>query len=498
MSLFKKKNKSNDFLDAYNNKYGNAKSESISSSKIDYDKKIETTDSIETAPKTNTPVFKNKKQEIEYLKSRVSQLEAENTSLKAQNDELSALISDEAKELISLEDSLREKVADLTDMIDDLNSVVKDKRAELSSLKTEIEEKNSKILQLDDEILYQDFGLYKPKYNCINSDEYKEKINNVRQKQKNMIRDKLALNYYDNWTLDGSRSKGRAMNNDNMKIALLAFNGECDTLINKVKFNNVNRIEERINKIADKVNKLNQRNKISITGTYRQLKIEELHLCYEYEKKKQEEKEEMRRIREQEREQQKLQKEIEEARKKIKKEQAHYSKALEQLLKQIESASEKDTAALLEKKQEIEQHLNDIDVEIKNIDYREANQKAGYVYIISNIGSFGENIYKIGMTRRLDPQDRVDELGDASVPFRFDVHAMIFSEDAPALEASLHQAFESKKVNMVNNRKEFFNVTLDEIEEVVKKNYDKTVEFTRLPEAEQYRESEIIKKQMAS
>ena len=122
-----------------------------------------------------------------------------------------------------------------------------------------------------------------------------------------------------------------------------------------------------------------------------------------------------------------------------------------------------------------------------------SNAKAGYVYIISNIGSFGENVYKIGMTRRLDPMDRVDELGDASVPFNFDVHAMIFSDNAPALEAALHRAFENRKVNMINTRREFFNVTLEEIEAEVKKNYDKTVEFTRFPLAEQYRESQKIK-----
>lgn len=113
--------------------------------------------------------------------------------------------------------------------------------------------------------------------------------------------------------------------------------------------------------------------------------------------------------------------------------------------------------------------------------------KAGYVYIISNIGSFGKNIYKIGMTRRLEPQDRVDELGDASVPFNFDIHAMIFSDNAPALEAALHKAFDNKKVNMVNRRREFFNVTLDEIKEVIKQNFDKTVEFIDTPDAEQYR-----------
>lgn len=126
---------------------------------------------------------------------------------------------------------------------------------------------------------------------------------------------------------------------------------------------------------------------------------------------------------------------------------------------------------------------------LTDIDYRQANMRAGYVYIVSNIGSFGENVYKIGMTRRLDPQERIDELGGASVPFKFDVHAMIFSDDAPALEAALHRAFEDKKVNIVNQRREFFNVTLDEIKDVVKKNFDKTVEFIDIPDAEQYRVS---------
>lgn len=144
---------------------------------------------------------------------------------------------------------------------------------------------------------------------------------------------------------------------------------------------------------------------------------------------------------------------------------------------------------MLEKKEEIENQLSNLQQALDDVDYREANQKAGYVYVISNIGAFGENVYKIGMTRRLDPMERVDELGDASVPFNFDVHAMIFSEDAPKLEAALHKAFEDRKLNMVNTRREFFRVTLDEIEAVVKANYDKTVEFIKIPPAEQYRQS---------
>ncbi len=119
----------------------------------------------------------------------------------------------------------------------------------------------------------------------------------------------------------------------------------------------------------------------------------------------------------------------------------------------------------------------------------EEHTRAGYVYIISNIGSFGENIYKIGVTRRLDPTERVDELGDASVPFSFDIHATIFSDDAPALENAIHKAFEHRRMNMINYRREFFNVTLDEIENVVKTNFEKPVEFIRLPDASEYRQS---------
>jgi hypothetical protein len=117
--------------------------------------------------------------------------------------------------------------------------------------------------------------------------------------------------------------------------------------------------------------------------------------------------------------------------------------------------------------------------------------KRGHVYIISNIGSFGEQVYKIGMTRRLEPEDRIKELGDASVPFSFDIHAMIFSEDAPNLEAELHKAFASRKVNMLNYRKEFFKVTLNEIEQKVKEIGLKT-EFIRIPEAMEYRETLVI------
>lgn len=230
---------------------------------------------------------------------------------------------------------------------------------------------------------------------------------------------------------------------------------------------------------------------ISITHRYLDLKVKELRLAFEYQQKKQQEKEEAKAARAEQREQAKVQKELEEQQRKIEKEQVHYQTAYEKILTQISSNPSNED--LLQKKNELENKLSDIDRALADIDYRQANMRAGYVYIISNVGSFGENIYKIGMTRRLDPQERVDELGDASVPFKFDVHAMIFSDDAPALEAALHRAFEDRKLNMVNQRREFFNVTLDEIKEVVRKNFDKTVEFVDVPDAEQFRISQKMK-----
>jgi hypothetical protein len=126
---------------------------------------------------------------------------------------------------------------------------------------------------------------------------------------------------------------------------------------------------------------------------------------------------------------------------------------------------------------------------------RAQQTKSGHVYIISNLGSFGENVYKIGMTRRLEPLDRVKELGSASVPFTFDLHAMIYSENAPELESLLHKEFDDRRINKVNNRKEYFKVSLDEIEQVVKNKYEKEVDFIKVIEAQQFRETKsIIKK----
>ena len=411
-------------------------------------------------------------------------------------EELSILKESQAKlgitEYVDLNQEIEQLKKEKDSILNNKNKEIYNLQQKINTMNSEIEEKQKELVDIDEQILMDNFGLYKPKYDCMDSGEYAIKIKEVRKKQKDMIKNKTALNYNPNWRLDNSLAKGRALNNDNMKMVLRAFNNECDVFIAKAKFNNIESIENNIYKVASSIDKLNERNQISIKDAYLNLKLEELHLVHEYNTKKEEEKEELRRQREEEREEKKLQQELKEARKSAEKELQHYKNAKEQIVEKLKKAAEEEIEEIKNKAVEIDMHIAKVEESIKNLDYREMNKRAGYVYIISNIGSFGKDVYKIGMTRRLDPNERVDELGDASVPFKFDVHAMIFSDDAPSLETALHKAFENKKVNMINGRKEFFNVTLEEIEKVVKENHDKLVEFKNIPEAEQYRETQKI------
>ncbi|MBI4762810.1 MAG: DUF4041 domain-containing protein [Chloroflexota bacterium] len=361
---------------------------------------------------------------------------------------------------------------------------------QLAELAKQIELRKKEIIVLDDEILLESFALYKPKFKFLTSEEYKTRLDACREKQKQLIKDGLAVKINENWTVNNSKTEGRKMVNDMKKLILRSFNNECDYCVDNVKFNNMEVNEKRIEKSFEELNKLGRIMQASITEAYKKLKYEELYLAFEYQQKKQEEKEEQKRIREELREQQKLEQEIRQAREKLAKEKKHFTRAINELesrLKEVTDDSER--ALVLEKLKEVKEQYAELEKEEKVIDYREQNAKAGYVYVISNIGSLGENVYKIGMTRRLEPLERIDELGDASVPFEFDVHALIFSDNAPALEAKLHEHFYKSRINKLNDRKEFFRADIHEIEKVIKENYDKVVDVVKEAPAEQYRES---------
>jgi hypothetical protein len=394
-----------------------------------------------------------------------------------------------AMDIIEKEENLAQLETEIIDLENRKIAII----GEIEAEKNKLELLREELVVTDDEILLQSFGLYKPKYDFINSEQYKAKLDEIRQLQKELIKSGVAATGNMNWTVNGSKAEGKKMVKDMQKLLLRAFNSECENCISKVRYSNFEASEKRIAKAHEAISKLGRIMNVSISPQYYQLKNDELHLAFEYQQMKEQEKEEQRLIREQLREEAKLQKEIEEARKKVEKEQDHFLNALIRLNEQLENAADDERAALLAKKEELESGLEDVSAQLKDLDYREANQKAGYVYIISNIGSFGDNIYKIGVTRRLDPYERINELGGASVPFNFDVHAMIFCDDAYSLENSLHKAFELKKLNMVNTRREFFSVDIDEIKEVVKQSYDKTAEFIEAPEAEQFRLSEKMR-----
>ena len=416
-------------------------------------------------------------------------------ALQAEIERLTGLLLPEQRDIENLNQqisNLKLIIADLDKTINNSNEKIGNLNTQVSKLDQEILEKRKQLAVFEVDINALDYGLYKPTFEFANSDLYKEELSKLRDKQKQCIKNDNAAYGNTNWQVNGSAAQGRTMVNNYKKLLLRAFNVECDDIVANVKVSNLDRSIERIEKISEQISKLGKTMAIGISPGYVRLKIDEVKLALDYQQKKQEEKERQKELRAQEREEAKVLKEIEEERKRLKKEQMHYENALKTVLVQIEKNGETDE--LLEKKSQLESQINDTTKAIEDVDYREANRKAGYVYIISNIGAFGENIYKIGMTRRLDPQERVDELSDASVPFNFDIHAMIFTEDAPGLETALHNAFESKKLNKINTRREFFAVSLDEIKAEVRKNFDKTVEWIDIPEAEQYRQSKLLNK----
>ena len=312
---------------------------------------------------------------------------------------------------------------------------------------------------------------------------------------RSMIDRKIAATCSTEWTVGNSRKKGEKMTNDNLKLMLRAFNGEADAAIAKVKFNNVVTMEKRINKAFEVINKLNEVNCCTISSEYLDLKLEELYLNYEMAKKVEEEKEEQRMIREQMREEEKAQKELEKAQIEAQKEEERARKALEKAEAKLKQAHGLELDELNGKIELLKKQLEEAEANKERAKSMAQQTKSGYVYVISNIGSFGEDVYKIGMTRRLEPMDRVRELGDASVPFFFDVHAMIYSKNAPELENNLHKEFYDYRVNKINDRREFFRVKLSEIEKIAKK-YGADVEFIKTAKAEQYRETLAIEENM--
>ncbi|WP_419930305.1 DUF4041 domain-containing protein [Candidatus Poriferisocius sp.] len=352
-------------------------------------------------------------------------------------------------------------------------------RAEVEWLRERASEGVDDIVDLDDERVLQEVGIYNYHHPLENAEQYRSRLGAINQQIKEMVKSGNAIVASDMFTYNNSLAMGRKMTADLSKLMLRAYNAEADNCVRALRAGNVVTAKRRLDRAVQAIAKLGAMMEMRVNPRYHELRFEELELTSDYLVKKQEEKEAAREERERLREERRAEQELAAERDRLDKERAHYLAALETL-----RANDDEKAAT-----EMEQRLRDVDAAIAENDYRVANIRAGYVYVISNPGSFGKQMVKIGMTRRLEPMDRVRELGDASVPFPFDVHALFFADDAVALEQELHNAFAETRVNRVNLRREFFFATPIEVRQVLADKVGALLEFTENPEATQYLQS---------
>lgn len=396
-------------------------------------------------------------------------------------DELDSKIKNLSEEYTQKNENLKN---DYSNKNQDLENLYKIK---LATLETEYSSLNDKYNTLNNEyndlcanVILKHYDL--SDYDGLTSEECKNKITLIKMQEKELIKSNDAVIVYSN--------ANKSVINNNLKQILRCFNTECDNILMNLSVKNIDNMRGKISKSFESINKIFKVDGLELDKTLLELKLEELNLVYTYELKRQQEIEQQKEIKAQMIEEEKVRRELEQEKKKIEKDQTQFTNEINKLMKYLQKTSNDTEKQLyIDKVKELEEKLKELEKAKENVLERTTNAKAGFVYIISNIGSFGKDVYKIGMTRRLEPMDRIKELSSASVPFEFDVHAMIFSDDAPALETKLHQHFKNQSINKVNPRKEFFNVTLDEIEGVVKANFNNTVHFTKVPVATEYRQS---------
>ncbi len=319
-----------------------------------------------------------------------------------------------------------------------------------------------------------DVGYYTLTHRLDSAAAYQERLDGLRGQIKDAIKIGAAIEAADGFIYNNSLAKGKRMVADLSKLMLRAYNAEAENCVRTVRPSSRAATVKRLDRAASAIAKLGDMMEMRISDNFHQLRVAEIDLMVDYLIKQQKEKEEEREERARLREERQAEKELAAERERLDKERSHYLNVLAAL-------------APGDDRGDVEQRLADIDEAIANNDYRTANIRAGYVYVISNIGAFGPGMVKIGMTRRLDPMDRVRELGDASVPFGFDVHALFFADDAVGVEAELHRRFSHRRVNNVNLRREFFYTTPSDVKSELDQITGNLLEYAIEPEAEQYR-----------
>ena len=345
-------------------------------------------------------------------------------------------------------------------------------RAQLEAVAT-----TGEVVVLNDEWVLQEVGIYRYHHPLESAAAYKDKLGELSARIADLVKSKAAIEMSNTFTYDNSLAKGRRMSADLAKLMLRAYNAEVDSSIRALRAGNVVTAKKRVEASRESIKRLGRMMQMQIGDPYHALRLEEVELTADFMMKKQEEKEAAREERERLREERKVEAELAAEREKLTKERNHLMNAL--------AALQRDGTT----DAELESRLAAVDEAIVQNDFRAANIRAGYVYVISNRGAFGPGVVKIGLTRRLEPLNRINELGGASVPFRFDVHCLIFSEDAVGLETELHHQFNDRRVNHANTRKEFFFVDPGEVREALGSKVGTMLEFVEHAESTEYLQS---------
>jgi hypothetical protein len=356
-------------------------------------------------------------------------------------------------------------------------------RVERSDEQATLAQLRNLVVETRETAILQEVGLYEYTHPLESAVHYKEQLTGLQAQIKDLAKTNRAIHAATSWNINGSEREGKKMVTDLSKLMLRAYNTEADELVRALKPYKREAAIERLTKARQAISRLGTSLQIAITDDYHRLRISEIQLTADFRAKEAEEKERDKEERARLREEEKAQRELEREMDKSRKEATHYETAL---------AAIRETGTA-EEIADLEAKLAEANRAIEEMAERQANTRIGFVYVISNVGSFGERVVKIGLSRRVDPLERVRELGDASVPFRYDVHAMIFSKDAVDLETRLHQHFADRRVNLVNQHREFFYATPVEVRNALEQFDHSLLTFVEAPEADEWHQSENVR-----
>lgn len=413
-----------------------------------------------------------RKGKFEELQSRNQRLIAELSALREVSEQAGTL------ELVALQQRIASLHAEVSNL-----------EGQRGSLAAEVAALRQRIVEVNDSEMLQEFGLYEFAHPLEDVLAYRERLDGLRVRIKELARSGQVVTAVSNWTVNGSATEGRKLVDDTAKLMLSAYNADIENVLRTLRPHRLGAAIERIDKLRDRIARAGRVMQLQISDEYHLIRMQEIRLMADYLQKVEEEREQLRALREAEREEQKARREMEAEKLRLQREAMKYQLAIERLRAR---GDDQAVAELLLK-------VDEVEAAIAGVEAREANIRAGYVYVISNIGSFGERMVKIGLTRRLDPEDRIRELGDASVPFQFDKHTLIFSDDAVGLEARLHRALHERRVNRINLRREFFYATPDEVLEALEEvGGQHLAEFHSDAEALEWRQSEHMRESLAA